>query len=101
MGFDWPDVSGAIDKIDEESAEFKAAVKNGDSENAFDELGDLLFSAVNAARFISVDAEEALTRSSDKFLSRFATVERLAKSGISIWKSPLSRSLISFGTRQN
>lgn len=79
VGFDWPDVSGAIDKIDEESAEFKAAVKNGDSENAFEELGDLLFSAVNAARFISVDAEEALTRSSDKFLSRFATVERLAK----------------------
>lgn len=36
----------------------------------FEELGDLLFSAVNAARFISVDAEEALTRSSDKFLSR-------------------------------
>ena len=43
-----------------------------------EELGDLLFSVVNVSRFINVDAEEALTASADKFLNRFAVVERLA-----------------------
>ncbi len=79
VGFDWDDVSGAFDKLSEESEELKAAVRNNDKENMTEELGDLLFSAVNVSRFIGVDAEEALTASTDKFLNRFSVVERLAK----------------------
>lgn len=78
-GFDWDDIRGAIDKIKEETAELEKAIDSSDSKNAEEELGDILFSAVNAARFMKVDAEETLTKSSDKFLNRFAIVERLAK----------------------
>ena len=79
VGFDWEDVSGAFDKVDEETRELKEAYEKGDSEQIKEELGDLLFSAVNVSRFLGVDAEEALTASADKFLNRFATVERLAE----------------------
>ena len=78
VGFDWSDVSGALDKVDEEAAELRAAVANQDKENIAEELGDLLFSAVNVSRFVKVDAEEALTAASDKFLLRFTEVERMA-----------------------
>lgn len=79
VGFDWDDVSGAFDKVSEETEELKAAVKNNDSENITEELGDLLFSVVNVSRFINVDAEQALTKASDKFLNRFSVVEKLAE----------------------
>ena len=75
-GFDWPDIQGAVDKLYEELGEFKAAVAEGS--NIEEELGDLLFSAVNAARFVHVDPEEALGRATDKFIARFKTVEALA-----------------------
>lgn len=78
IGFDWPDVSGALDKLEEEIAELRAAIANDDSENAYEELGDILFSAVNVSRFIKADAEESLTAASDKFLARFTKVEALA-----------------------
>lgn len=79
VGFDWNDVSGALDKLEEEIGELRAAIANQDKENMTEELGDILFSAVNVSRFIKTDAEEALTAASDKFLSRFTTVEALAK----------------------
>ena len=79
VGFDWNDVSGALDKLEEEIAELRAAIANKDSENADEELGDILFSAVNVSRFIKVDAEESLTHASDKFLARFTKVEKLAR----------------------
>ena len=79
VGFDWPEASGAMDKLDEEIGELKAAVKNGSSDEIKDEFGDLLFSAVNVSRFIGCDAEEALTESTDKFIKRFTLVEKLAK----------------------
>lgn len=79
VGFDWSDVNGALDKTDEEIAELKAAIANDDKENIAEELGDLLFSAVNISRFVKVDAEEALTAASDKFLARFTVVEKLAE----------------------
>ncbi len=79
VGFDWSEVSGALQKISEETAELTEAIKNGDKENCFEELGDLLFSAVNVSRFIDCDAEEALTASNDKFLKRFLLVEKLAE----------------------
>ena len=75
-GFDWPDVSGAMDKLSEELTEFKAAV--AENSNVEEELGDLLFSAVNAARFVKVDPEVALQRATEKFIARFRRVEELA-----------------------
>ena len=72
-GFDWPDVSGALDKLTEELSELKEAVANGG--NVAEELGDLLFSAVNAARFLKVDPEDALNGATDKFIGRFRRVE--------------------------
>ncbi len=77
-GFDWPDIAGALDKLSEELSEFKTAVD--EQSNVEEELGDLIFSAVNAARFAKVDPEEALTKATDKFISRFAKVEALAHS---------------------
>lgn len=78
VGFDWDDVSGALDKVSEETNELREAISKGDGENIAEELGDLLFSAVNVSRFVKTDAEEALTAASDKFLERFTGVEALA-----------------------
>lgn len=78
VGFDWDEVSGALDKLEEEIAELRQAISNNDKENMTEELGDVLFSAVNVSRFIKADAEESLTSASDKFLSRFTKVEELA-----------------------
>lgn len=77
-GFDWDSADGAFDKVAEESEELKEALSKGDGERILDELGDLLFSVVNVARFCSVDAETALSRATDKFIKRFTSVERLA-----------------------
>lgn len=75
-GFDWPDISGAIEKLEEELGELKAAIALG--EGVDEELGDLLFSAVNVSRFLDVDAEKALHDSCDKFTARFSFIEREA-----------------------
>ena len=75
-GFDWDDVGGALDKLSEEVEELKAAVAQGT--NIGEELGDLLFAAVNVSRFVKVDAEDALNAATDKFIRRFAQVEALA-----------------------
>ena len=77
-GFDWEDVSGALDKVSEELCELKEAIAKGDKENQAEELGDLLFSVVNVSRFIKVDSEKALYDACDKFISRFKKVEKLA-----------------------
>jgi tetrapyrrole methylase family protein/MazG family protein len=90
VGFDWESVDGALDKLEEETAELKKAIKDGDSDSCSEELGDLLFSAVNVSRFIGCDAEEALTAANDKFLSRFSKVEELANArGIDMKNSSL------------
>ena len=78
-GFDWQEIDGALDKLREEIDELSAAISKQDSANAFEELGDVLFSAVNVSRFLRCDAEEALTAANDKFMSRFISVEQLAK----------------------
>lgn len=75
-GFDWPDVSGALDKLSEELEELRIAVAEGT--NVEEELGDLLFSAVNVSRFVKVDTEEALNGATDKFIGRFRKVEEEA-----------------------
>lgn len=77
-GFDFEDVSDIYDKIAEEMVEVSDAVSSGDTGEIKEEYGDLLFSAVNLSRFLKVDAEEALAASTDKFISRFELVERLA-----------------------
>lgn len=74
VGFDWDDISGAIDKVHEELEEVERAA-DGDGD-IFEEIGDLLFAAVNIARFAKVDPEEALERTCEKFIRRFAYVER-------------------------
>ena len=73
VGFDWDDVAPAMDKLSEEVYELKDAMEGrGDP---FEELGDLLFAAVNVARFLHVDPEDALQAASDKFAARFRRVE--------------------------
>jgi tetrapyrrole methylase family protein/MazG family protein len=78
-GFDWDDLSGAVDKLYEEINELKIALDQGNQPDIEDEFGDVLFSCVNISRFIDVDSEEALTSSTDKFLSRYLIVEKLAE----------------------
>lgn len=76
VGFDWPDVEGALEKLEEEIRELRQAVANG--EGVMDELGDVLFSAVNVSRYVDVDPEDALTWASEKFIRRFRAMEELA-----------------------
>lgn len=76
-GFDWPDASGAMDKLEEELAELTLAVR--EESNIQEELGDLLFAAVNVARHLSCDPEETLSAACDKFAGRFRLVEELAR----------------------
>lgn len=74
-GFDWPDVTGALDKLEEEVRELREAVQEGNLRHCKEELGDVLFSAVNVSRFVKADAEEALTGACDKFVERYKLVE--------------------------
>lgn len=78
-GFDWDDISGAVEKLYEEINELKCALAENNSENIEDEFGDILFSCVNVSRFIGVDSEEALTGATDKFVNRYLIVEKLAE----------------------
>lgn len=78
IGFDWDNVGGAVDKLYEEIDELKTAMEQGKRFDIEDEFGDVLFSCINIARFIDVDSEEALTASTDKFMSRFSLVEQMA-----------------------
>lgn len=78
VGFDWPDVDGALPKIAEEATELVEAAASGDEQATTDELGDLLFSVVNVARHLGVDPESALRAGANKFRRRFQQVEQLA-----------------------
>ncbi len=77
-GFEWPDVHAALDKVDEEARELRAAVASGDTEAIGDELGDLLFAAVKVARFAGIDPEQAAHAACEKFIRRFSTMETAA-----------------------
>jgi tetrapyrrole methylase family protein / MazG family protein len=76
QGFDWNDIKGPLDKVEEEFAELRQAWQEGEHRDIEDELGDLLFALVNTARFLEVNPEEALRRSVDKFERRFRAVEK-------------------------
>ena len=75
VGFDWPDVEPAVDKIKEEIHEFVDAFQQKDIEEMQNELGDMLFSIVNISRKLGFDTESALRRTIDKFDNRFRKVE--------------------------
>jgi tetrapyrrole methylase family protein / MazG family protein len=78
VGFDWPDVEGALPKIAEETAELIEAMAAGDRQLIDDELGDLLFAVVNVARHLDIEPEAALRVATHKFRRRFEQVELLA-----------------------
>lgn len=80
VGFDWPDIGGVFDKVEEELEELKQARADNSQEQVAQELGDLLFSVVNLARHLEVDAEAALRRANRKFESRFKHMESIAES---------------------
>ncbi|MCQ2441688.1 MAG: nucleoside triphosphate pyrophosphohydrolase [Oscillospiraceae bacterium] len=74
-GFDWPKMSDAIDKVEEEFSEVKEAIAEGDQAHISEEIGDLLFAAVSLARWNGVDPEAALHATTEKFIRRFALTE--------------------------
>lgn len=78
VGFDWENVDGALDKLDEEISELKQAIIEGNQAHVEEELGDVLFSTVNISRFVKTDSEKALYNACEKFISRFSKVEKLA-----------------------
>lgn len=84
-GFDWHDVSGALDKLDEEVAELHRAVESGSG--IPDELGDVLFAAVKVGRFCGIDPEDAVNLTCEKFIRRFRCMEEAATAD----GSPLSQ----------
>lgn len=77
VGFDWENAQGALEKVGEELDEVKRAIAgDGDPE---EEIGDLLFAAVNVARHLKVDPERAMEKTCNKFIRRFADMEQQAK----------------------
>jgi len=79
VGFEWDNKDQVWDKVEEEQKELFEAIKTGDSNKIEDELGDVFFSLVNFARFLQVDAENALERTNKKFIDRFTKMEEAAK----------------------
>ncbi len=76
VGFEWADVSGAIDKIDEEFKELKLEITHNNKKNIEDELGDVFFSLVNFSRYLNVNPIDALEKTNQKFINRFKKLEK-------------------------
>jgi len=74
-GFEWPDTEAVFDKLREEESELREALAAGDSEHIESEVGDLLFTAVNIARWAGVEPEEALRKMLNRFTERFMNME--------------------------
>ncbi|MEC8164187.1 MAG: MazG nucleotide pyrophosphohydrolase domain-containing protein, partial [Pseudomonadota bacterium] len=92
MGFDWPESSGVLNKMQEELDEIRQAVAVGDTNNAAieEEVGDFLFAAANLARHLGVEPEEALRSANFKFQRRFKAMElEIKKTGKSVRSSSL------------
>ena len=75
VGFDWPSIDQVAAKVHEEIAEVQAAADEGNADHVAEEVGDLLFAAVNLARWHKLDAETTLQRATDKFVRRFEQIE--------------------------
>lgn len=78
-GFEWPNLEAVVDKLDEEVHELKAELKSGDTTRISEEIGDLLFTVVNVARWTKVDPEDALRTMTKRFASRFKQIEEAAR----------------------
>jgi len=76
VGFDWQDVEPVLDKLDEEILELREAMLKNDQSSIIEETGDVLFSCVNLARHLEVDAEESLRGCNQKFEKRFNYIEK-------------------------
>jgi len=79
LGLDWPDISGVMDKLEEETAELRLAADNDDTTQLHEEIGDLLFTCVNLARHASTDPEALLHAANLKFEQRFKKIEALCR----------------------
>ncbi|MFA6940731.1 MAG: nucleoside triphosphate pyrophosphohydrolase [Clostridiaceae bacterium] len=90
VGFDWDSVNMAIIKAEEEITEIKQAIFKGDKENMKEEIGDLIFSAVNIARFLDIDPENAVNYTIEKFIKRFQFIE---EKGLEAGKNLMDMSL--------
>jgi MazG family protein len=85
VGFEWKEIGGVVEKLEEEAAELVRARESLDHEEIEHELGDMLFTLVNLARFLNVDPEQALRKTNSRFRERFAHIEtRLAQMGSSL-----------------
>lgn len=87
VGFDWPDIDPVWDKLEEELHELEEAIANGKIEKIEEELGDVLFTVVNIARFLKVDAEVALITTNRKFKKRFSYIEEKVKTKHQQWEN--------------
>jgi len=81
IGFDWETAGGIFEKMGEETRELQNALDAREQPKVEEELGDLLFAAVNLARFLKVDPEIALKKANEKFSRRFRSMEKLAREG--------------------
>ncbi len=79
VGFDWKHINDVFAKVEEEIKEFKGAIKEKNSDEVEDELGDIFFALVNVARFLEINPEDALRKTISKFISRFRYIEERAK----------------------
>lgn len=75
LGFEWPDIEQVWEKVDEEIRELKEAAASGNTLRTGEEVGDLLFTLVNIARFLDVESEEVLAQTVDRFIRRFGHIE--------------------------
>jgi XTP/dITP diphosphohydrolase len=78
VGFEWENKDQVWEKVEEEKAELLAAIASGNKNDMEDELGDVFFSLINFARFLNLDAENALERTNKKFIDRFTKMEAVA-----------------------
>ena len=91
-GFEWPSISGVLEKLQEEAAELADARASAGREEIEHEVGDLLFTVVNLARFLKVDPEQALRKTNARFRRRFEYVEsEIAAAGEALGETPLER----------
>ena len=89
-GFDWENIDGVVEKIEEELRELKIEIKADNKNNITEELGDFLFSVVNLSRFIDTEPEYALHKTIKKFENRFRKMEKIIKeSGKKMQDMPL------------
>lgn len=83
VGFDWEKSDGILDKVEEEIAELRVALAENKIDDIEEELGDIIFSLVNLTRFLKINPENALNRTTNKFIKRFAYVQKRADYSLS------------------